>query len=267
MGNSQCTVGIGSQIEIFYPLIIKETNHLAKIITKVTKLDMMHCPWFFIFDERTNGDFSNPHVLERGWDDFVEYFLQKKHVYVFLQEPVVGIVSKKPKFWMFFDPKIAAKYFQRQTEKPKNFSADRIQKIGFIPIAGGLQTFAKEALQDKSLRVMQQIKKIEAVLAMVDFYLPEEENQSIEKELRKIIITLSLAEVRLLESDISDAGVSPTMLEKRLEAIYRMCIRLYAVRKNNKDKDALKALLSPKITIRKKALQLIEKKLVADLES
>ena len=85
------------------------------------------------------------------------------------------------------------------------------------------------------------------------------------QNIKKVVQSLSLAEVRFLIQDIDKKGLSSTLLEKRIQSIYRLCMKLYVTKGDEKQKHALQKLLAPQPKIRKQALNLIEKKLAADV--
>lgn len=263
--NPICNVGLDQQIEIVSPIIEAIKQTITTQFSHSIKIDLSSSDWWLITDPRTRADFSKPHTLELLWEDFQAFFRKEKDLYIFLEKPILGIVHKKGTFWAFFEPKTAMSYFQRQEDRPKDFNKASIKRFPHIPLSKGLTNSIKSVIQDPDPRAMNNIKKVETILEMSDAYLPKEEASNLTKQIRKVLITLSLAEVRLLKTDITNPGVSPTMLEKRLLSIYKLCLRLYAVKNDEREQESLKKLLSPKIIIRRKALELVEQQLLKEV--
>ncbi|MDH5561121.1 MAG: hypothetical protein OEY59_09750 [Deltaproteobacteria bacterium] len=258
-------LSIEIQVEVLSPVLGKQIEKLAKIYTQTLKIDLTKYHWWFISDERTKTDFEKPYVIEKGLEGFQRFFQQKKDLYYFLDLPVAGIVNKEPKFWVFFDPKLASSYFFKQGEKPEKFESSMIKKFPPQSISKILVEAIQPIFDDRGERPVLRVKKIEEILAIADNYMPEDEAKQFTETIRKILLTLSLMEINELKTDITNAGVSPTSLEKRLNAIFRICVRLYA--SNAVEKESLKKLLSPTIQIRKKALDLISMRLEKDLKT
>jgi hypothetical protein len=232
---------------------------------KTYKIDMSKSPWWFIVDERTSCDMLKPHVFDQAWEKFEQYFLQKKELFLFVEEPIVGLVSKEGKFWLFFEPEIASKFFHKQQERPKNFSKSSISRFPHLNILPALIQEVQLIIKESDKRVMAQIKKLEEVLDMADVYLETGEAREFLQNIKKVIQSLLLAEVRFLKQDIDKRGFSATLLEKRLQSIYRLCMRLYVPKSDEKQKSALQKLLTSQPNIRKRALILVENKLAGDV--
>jgi hypothetical protein len=249
-------------------------NHTAQIATnfsrtksqgKTHKVDMTKTPWWFIVDERKWCDALKPHVFEQSWEEFEQYFLQKKEIFLFVEEAIVGLVSKEGKFWLFFDPETASKFFNKQQDKPKNFNGSHITKLPPLNILPALIQEIQLIIKESDKRVMAQIKTLEEVLDMADLYLTSNESNQFLGSIKKVIQSLSLAEVKFLKQDIDKQGFSSTLLEKRIQSIYRLCMRLYVVKGDESQKNALQKLLASQPNIRKQALNLIEKRLAVDV--
>lgn len=253
--------------EIFNPMLVETCEGLAKQFSKALGVDISSSGWNLIIDNRQATDFHKPFALDSDWPGFADFLAGKRDFYLFLEKPVMGIVNKKAKFWVFLDPKTAAAYFSRQQERPKDFSAQAIKKFPQPNILKGLVKQVADIVGNKEERVMNRIKEIEVFYAVADDFLPEDQAQAFSANVKRLIIRLALEEVKLLSRDITDPGVSPSMLERRLQAIFRVCLRLYARRRgDDREKESLKTLLSPKIAVRKRALELVQGRLEADAE-
>jgi len=253
-----------SQVQILSPVLIKQAEKLALSITKVIKIDLSKYHWWLISDVRTKTDFEKPYVIENALEDFQEFFQQKKDLYYFLELPVASLVKKEPKFWVFFDPKLAASYFFKQGEKPDKFESSMIKKFPKQSITQILKESIAPIFQDKGERPVNRIKKLEELLSIADAYMPKNESREFTVSIKKILSTLALLEINELLNDIHDSGVTPSLLEKRLTSVYRICVRLYASKPQ--EKETLKKMLIPKNQIRQKALELISLRLEKDLE-
>jgi len=268
---STCKASLETQIVIFNRAFISQTAQIASEFSYVTregktcKVDMTKSPWWFIVDERNSSDVLKSHVFEQAWENFEQFFLQKKEIFLFVEEAIVGLVSKEGKFWLFFEPETANKFFLKQQDRPKNFSSSRITKFPHLRILPALTQEIQLIIKESDKRLMAQIKKLEEVLDMADLYLTTSESRQFEGNIKKVIQSLSLAEVRFLKQDIDKQGLSSTLLEKRIQSVYRLCIRLYVVKGDETKKHALQKLLAPQPNIRRQALNLIEKKLVVDI--
>ena len=251
--------------EILFPVLAETCEKVNRQFSQALGIDMSSSGWSFIIDNRQLSDFQKPFVLEADWASFAEFFSGKKDLYLFLEKPVVGIVNKKAKYWVFFDPKIAQAYFQRQTERPKEFGPQAIKKFPVPNLLKSLVDQVQAITGEKAEKAMHQIKKIETFYTIADQFLPEQAAQGFSNTVKKTIIGITLKEVRQLGQDVSDPGVTPTLLEKRLQAVFRVCLRLYAKKGDDRERDSLMTLLSPKIVVRKKALELVEKRLQVDL--
>jgi len=250
--------------ETLHPILQNGCEGLASQFSQALGIDIKSSPWNFIIDNRQIADLAKPFTLDANWPCFAQFFRGERDLLLFLEKPVMGIVNKPAKFWVFFDPKIAQAYFQRQTERPKDFSGQSIKKFPALELGKGLAKQLQGVLTESGIKVNQQIKKVEAFYTIADQFLPAEASQSFSTIAKKLIVRLALAEVKQLQLDITDAGSSPTLLEKRLQSIFRVCIRLYARRADGKEKESLKTLLSPKIIVRRKALELVGARLAAD---
>jgi len=250
--------------ETLHPILLNGCEGLSKQLSQALGVDISSSPWNFIIDNRQIADLAKPFSLDANWPSFAKFFKGEQDMFLFLEKPVMGIVTKKAKIWVFFDPKIAVAYFQRQTERPKDFSSQGIKKFPPLDLGKGLAKQLQASLSESGVKVMQQIKKIEAFYSIADQFLPAEASQAFSQAAKKLIVRLALAEVKQLQLDIVDSGSSPTLLEKRLQSIFRVCIGLYARKPEGKEKESLKTLLSPKIIVRKKALELVEARLAAD---
>jgi len=266
-------VSLETQSEIFNRALV---SHIAQIASKVGrsmskgkshKVDMTESPWWFIVDERTSSDALKPHIFEKDWNKFEQYFLQKREIFLFVEEPVVGLVSKEGKFWLFFEPETATQFFNKQQDRPKKFSSSSISKFPHLDILPALIYEIQLIIKESDKRVMAQIKKLEEVLGMADLYLTPSGSSQFVQNIKKIIQSLSLAEVRFLQQDVNKKGFSSTLLEKRIQSIYRLCIRLYATNGGETQKQALQTLLAPQPNIRRQALNLVERRLEADTDS
>ncbi|MDT8446809.1 MAG: hypothetical protein RRB13_07925 [bacterium] len=249
--------------DIFSPILIETCEGLAKQFSKALNIDITSSGWNLIIDNRQATDFLKPFALANDWPGFADFLAGKRDLYLFLEKPVMGIVNKKAKFWVFLDPKVAASYFQRQTERPKDFAAQAIKKFPQPNVLKGLVKQVGEIVGDTGERVMNRIKQIEVFYSVADDFMAEEAAQAFAATVKRLIVKLALDEVKLLGKDISDPGVSPSMLERRLQAIFRVCLRLYS-RGDEKEREGLKTLLSPKIAVRKKALELVQARLERD---
>ncbi len=262
-----------TQSEIFNRAFISQTTQIAREFRSVTgegntrKIDMTKSPWWFIADERTSSDVLVPHVFEQAWEKFEQYFLQKREMFLFVEEAIVGLVSKEGKFWLFFEPETASKFFLKQQDRPKNFSSSNITKFPHLDILPALTQEIGLIVKESDKRVMAQIKKLEEVLNMSDLYLTANVSKQFVQNIKKVIQSLSLAEVRFLKQDINKKGFSSTLLEKRLQSIFRLCMRLYAAKGGDTQKHALQKLLAPQTNIRKQVLNLVEKRLAADVDT
>lgn len=265
-----CDASLETQSEIFNRAFIVQTSEIAARISKVfskekeQKVDMTDCPWMFVYDERNGVDALKQHVFEKDWENFELFFRNEKDLFLFIEEPVVGLLSSGGKFWLFFDPKIANAYFNKQQERPKNFSGSAITKFPHPQILPALTHEIQTIIKESDKRVMAQIKKLEEVLNMADFYLPPEESEQFMRNIRKVIQTLALAEIRYLKNDLQKPGLSPAVLEKRINSIYRLSSRLYARKGDEKQESALKTLLSAQPNVRRQALERVEQKLAHD---
>ncbi len=268
-----CKASLETQSLIFNRAFISQTTQIASKFSRVMgegksyKVDMTKNPWWFILDERNSSDILKPHVFEQAWEKFEQFFLQKKEIYLFVEEPIVGLVNKEGKFWLFFEPATANKFFHKQLERPKNFSSSNITKLPHLNILPALIHEIQSIVKESDKRVMAKIKKLEEVLNMADFYLITSESKQFARNIKKVAQSLSLAEVKFLKQDINKQGISPTLLEKRIQSIFRLCMRLYVRKGDKKQEYALKKLLAPQPNIRKKALDLIENKLTADVHT
>ncbi|MBT4090075.1 MAG: hypothetical protein HN580_05375 [Deltaproteobacteria bacterium] len=262
-----------TQSEIFNRAIISKTAQIASEYRSVTgegktrKVDMTKSPWWFIVDERTSSDVLMPHVFEQAWEKFEQYFLQSREIFLFVEEAIVGLVSKEGKFWLFFEPETASKFFNKQQDRPKNFSSSSITKFPHLDILPALTQEIGLIIKESDKRVMAQIKKLEEVLNMSDLYLTASVSKQFVQNIKKVIQSLSLAEVRFLKQDIIKKGFSSTLLEKRLQSIYRLCMRLYVAKGEEKQENALQKLLAQQPNIRKQALNLVERRLAADVDT
>jgi hypothetical protein len=260
-----------TQSEIFNRALISQTAQIASEIKSVTadgkthRVDMTKSPWWFIVDERNSSNVLKSHVFEQAWEQFEQYFLQKTELFLFVEEAVVGLVSKEGKFWLFFEPETASKFFLKQQDRPKKFGSSSITKFPHLDILPALTQEIGLIIKESDKRVMAQIKKLEEVLNMADLYLPASGSRQFVQNIKKVIQSLSLAEVRFLKEDIDKKGFSASLLEKRLQSIYRLCMRLYVPKDDEKQKQALQTLLAPQPNIRKKALNLVERRLAADV--
>ncbi len=266
-----CQASLETQSDIFNRALISQTAQIASEFRSVTvegkarKVDMTKTPWWFIIDERNSCDVLKPHVFEQAWEKFEQYFFQKREIFLFVEEAVAGLVSKEGKFWLFFETETASKFFNKQQDRPKNFSSSSITKFPYLSILPALTQEIQLIIKESDKRVMAQIKKLEEVLNMADSYLAINESRQFVQNIKKVIQSLSLAEVRFLKEDINKQGFSTTLLEKRIQSIYRLCMRLYVPKGDEKQKHALQKLLAPQPNIRKKALNLVERRLTVDV--
>ncbi len=266
-----CQASLETQSEIFSRAFVSQTAQIASEVgrsmskEKNRKVDMTKCAWWFIVDERNSSDLLKPHVFEKAWEKFEQYFLQKRELFLFVEEAIIGLVSKEGKFWLFFEPETAITFFNKQQDRPKNFSSSSISKFPHLDILPALTYEIQLIIKESDKRVMAQIKKLEEVLNMADSYLTTSSSRQFGQNIRKVIQSLSLAEVRFLEQDIDKKGFSATLLEKRIQSIYRLCMRLYASNGGDAQKQALQKLFAPQTNIRKQALKLVERRLAADV--
>ncbi|PCI24040.1 MAG: hypothetical protein COB67_12065 [SAR324 cluster bacterium] len=265
MSDFSCDLPLESQLEVFHPMMVDVIKKVTLQFSQSIKVDLSSSNWWLIQDVRTKADLSRPHTLETLWQDFQQYFQQKKDLYLFFEEPILGIVAKKAQFWVFFEPRMAASYFQRQTERPKNFNRTGIKKFPPLALVPGLTQKVHALTRVKEGRAMNNLKKLEELITVADAYLPTEAAQYFTGTIRKILVLFTLTEVQLLKKDITNAGVSPLLLEKRLEAIFRVCVRLYSIKNNDQEREVLRKLVSPKIIIRRKALEVVERRLSKDV--
>lgn len=265
MSDFSCDVPLNSQLDVFHPMLLDLAKKVTTQFSQSIKVDLSTSPWWLISDSRTKLDFLRPHSLEAPWGLFQQYLINKQELFLFLEEPMLGIVHKKAQFWLFFDPRLAASYFQRQSERPKNFTKAAIKKFPPIALLHGLTLKARSMAKNQDDKAMNSIKRLEETIALADAFMPVDEAAQFTQAIRKILVLFSLSEVRTLKKDITNPGVSPTLLEKRLQAIYRLCLRLYSVRQDDREREVLKKLISPKIVIRKKALEIVEQRLSKDV--
>ncbi len=264
MNDFGCDVPLDIQLDVFHPMLLELAKKVSDQFSQSIKIELSTSPWWLIADPRTKSDFLRPHTLEPSWELFQQYLIGKQELFLFLEEPILGIVHKKAQFWLFFDPRLAASYFQRQSERPKHFSKAAIKKFPPTALLHGLTLKVRSMVSDQDVKAMNSIKQLEEIIALADSFLPEEEANQFTETIRKILVLFSLSEVQALKKDITNPGVSPTLLEKRLQAIYRLCLRLYSVRQDDREREVMKKLISPKIVIRKKALEIVEKRLSKD---
>jgi len=266
-----CNASLETQSVIFNRTLISQTAQIASEFSRVisegksSKVDMTKSPWWFIVDERTSADLLKPHVFEQDWEKFEQYFLRKREIFLFVEETIVGLVSKEGNFWLFFKAETASEFFHRQQDRPKNFSKSKLTKFPYLNILPALTQEIQLIIKESDKRVMAQVKKLEEVLNMADFYLTTSESSQFVQNIKKVIQSLALAEVRFLQQDIDKKGFSSTLLEKRIQSIYRLCMRLYVVKGDETQKSALKTLLAPQPNIRKQALNLVANRLAADV--
>ncbi len=266
-----CNASLETQSVIFNRALISQTAQIAAEFSraisegKSSKIDMTKNPWWFIANERTSSDALKSHVFEQAWDNFEQYFLQKRELFLFVEETVVGLVSKEGNFWLFFEAETASKFFHKQQDRPKNFNKSSITKFPHLNILPSLTQEIQLIIKESDKRVMAQIKKLEEVLNMADMYLTTGESGQFVQNIRKVVQSLALAEVKFLQQDINKKGISPTLLEKRIQSIYRLCMRLYVAKGGEAQKNALQKLLAPQPNIRNQALNLVENRLAADV--
>ena len=250
-------------MDVFHPMLLDLSQKITDQFSQTIRVDLSTSPWWLILDSRTKLDFLRPNTLEAAWNSLQKYLLNQQTLFFFLEEPILGIVHKKAKFWLFFDPRLAASYFQRQTERPKKFTKDYIKKFPPLAILPALTAKTREMVKSQEGKLMS-VQQLEELISIADAFLPEKEATQFTEAIRKILVMLSLSEVRSLLNDITNPGVSPTLLEKRLKTVYRFCLKLYAVKQDEHEREMLKKLLSPKITTRQKVLEIIEKRLSRD---
>ncbi|OGG94001.1 MAG: hypothetical protein A2527_09095 [Candidatus Lambdaproteobacteria bacterium RIFOXYD2_FULL_50_16] len=250
--------------DVLSPIVKANCQRLMVNFSKALGVDISSSGWNFIIDNRQAVDFYKPFTLSNDWESFDAFFKGEKDLFMYMEQPVMGIVSKPAKFWVFFDPKIAVAYFSRQTERPKDFGPAVIKKYPRPAMTGPIIRQVQDILADKSERLNNMIKKVEIYYAVADMYLPEAEAKDFQGSMKQSLLAIALAESQSLQRDITDSGVTPANLEKRLNGMFKLCMRFYG-RGNDREKDGLKVLLSPKIEHRKKALELVERRLASDL--
>ena len=271
MTEQTCKVSLETQSVIFNRALKSQTTQTASDLSrslskeKGQHVDLTKSAWLFIANERDSLDILKPFIFERVWDDVENYFLEKRRLHLFVEEPIIGLVSKEGKFWLFFEPETAEKFFHKQQERPKGFNRSKITAFPFLDILPALTQEVHLILKESDKRVMAQIKKLEEVLGMADVYLTPDNTKRFVKTIKKVIQSLSLAEVKFLKQDIDKPGLSATLLEKRIRSVYRLCMRLYVSSGDEKQEHALQKLLAPQPNIRKQALNLVENKLQADI--
>ncbi len=258
-------ISIEAQYSILSPILNQHCERLREAFSQVVKMNLEGCKWTYIQNERIAKDLSKAFVFELDWANFQHYFQGKKPLYVFLEKPIIGLANKKGVFWVFFDPRLAQNYFFRQAEKPKDFSKAEIKPFPSIDLKKAFAERLGEIIR-KEDRIINKIRQVEEFFAMSDHFLDSASAAIFNQVVRQLIQGLSLEEIRLLRKDITDPGASPSLLERRLKAIFRICLRLYGKNREDHEKDSLRTLLSNRSVVRAKALELVETKIAADLQ-
>ena len=264
MAEETFDLSIEAQYGILNPIVVAQITRLTQAFSHKLKVDMAESRWLFINDDRTAKDLSKPFVFDLNWAGFQAYFQCKKPLYLYVEEPVIGLATKKGNFWVFFDPKIAQAYFYRQGETPKDFKKEAIKNFPYVDIKDAMAEQVMALLKRKDEKLINLIRQAEEYIAIADFFLGEDDAVSFNGMINHIIQDLGLKEVKALRQDITNPGASPTALERRLKSIFRICLRLYG-KGHDSEKEGLKTLLSTKAIVRSKALELVEKKLANEV--
>lgn len=251
-------IEVSKQVELFSPIFHK---HLANLTIRFAKEIDRHLAmgtWHYIINEKTSAAFKDHH-METAWRDFEGFFQHESPFLLFIEMPLKGLINKKAKFWLFKEAKIAVDFFRFQSEKPNNFHPNVIRSLPYMHLGKPLAVRLQSLLEEEG-RWIQKITKIENLLKIADFYLPPKDLSKFTQILKLLLKNSTLQEVRALKKDLNNPNVSPTMLEKRSAALYRIGFRFYIFHRGA-EKDYLKKLLFPEAKDRQQGLKLLEVRL------
>lgn len=245
------------KIEVFLPIL----EDIAAAFSSNTP-GMKNASWVFVQNNRTIQDFLKPHCLESNWDLFDGYFRQEKNIYLFIEEPLQGLVHREGKFWLFFDPKVAHSYFHKHPDTHRKYHPSKIIQLPPPSLHIAFAKQIRQVLDDADEKIFNQFIRVEQYLMLGQEYLPDNAFSKIEELLTDLIRKRTRKETASLMKDILNPGVSPTMLEKRLQLLYRVMRRFYLKDPDKDQYEALKKLLQPQNDERSVGLKFVKETLL-----
>jgi len=265
MSVAALTLSVETQVEILHPIFSEYCQQLVQSLSQKMKEDLSKTDWLFIYNEREMGDLHRVHMMTKAWQGFQAFFLGQSKLYCFVEKAQGGLVNVEAKLWFFFDPMVAHAWFQRQRERPKGFKKSAILPLPCLDLLRPIvQNFAR-ITANQEMKLIDRINRNMDFLSLADFFLPQEKTQELELGFKRVIARLLFEETQQLQKDITNPGMTPSILEKRLRAVFQISWRFFRM-ENMLENAYFKKLLSKSIEDRDKGLRLTQKK-IQDFEA
>ncbi|MBT3226519.1 MAG: hypothetical protein HN580_05910 [Deltaproteobacteria bacterium] len=248
-------------VSFFLPHLTRHVGSLVTALSQHQKKDLSDAEWQIILNEKQAGKFLNHHYLKESWEEIERFLKQEVKLFYFLDEKQQGLVAQSFTIWVFFSPAIAAEYFNSLSEKPKNFSAQSIQPLPFPNLLDVFSTGFSEIISQDNLNNWLKIEKAVEFIQISDFFLQKDDISELSKTVRRKITKYLSPEIQQLQEDIFSAISSPTILERRLQGVLKICWRYFRA-KNELESKYYRKLLTDKPEERIKGLKLAKKKLI-----
>jgi hypothetical protein len=259
MASESLKITPDAQVDFFMSIIEAYVDKLTQAFSQSHDKDYAKAEWVLILENGHIGKLLNHHILVDAWEQ-MEFFLRRDgKLYSFIEEKPSGLMEFEFKFWLFFSPDTATRFFKNQIDKPKGFSKSAITSLPFLKLLEPISTKLEKLLADKETKSLTQVQKIIEILELSKWYLDKQDFTILDVQIRKGVREIILAEAESLLQSIKNPRTSSLLLEKRLKNIFKLGWR-YFRSKNELESKYYKKLLSENLEDREKGLKLTLKK-------